>query len=224
MYLQKLEINGFKSFAKKTTLEFNRGITAIVGPNGSGKSNIAEAVRWVMGEQSIKSLRGKHSTDVIFSGSDKSARLGLAEVSLHFNNEDKKAPIDYSELVLTRRIHRDGHSDYLLNGQVARLQDILLLLAQINLSSKTYSVIGQGMVDEILNVTPLQRKDFFEEASGVKPLQMKKNEALRKLDHTAENLQTVGIQLDEISPRLRSLTRQVKRLERRAEIENELRI
>jgi chromosome segregation ATPase len=229
MYLQRLEINGFKSFAKKTTLEFNQGITGIVGPNGSGKSNVAEAVRWVMGEQSIKSLRGKTSTDVIFSGSDKSARLGLAEVSLHFNNEDpstnsgQATVIDYSEITLTRRIHRDGHSDYLLNGQVARLQDILLLLAQINLSSKTYSVIGQGMVDDILTTTPLQRKDFFEEASGVKPLQMKKNEALRKLDHTAENLQTVNIQLSEISPRLRSLTRQVKKLERRAEIENELR-
>lgn len=223
MYLQRLELNGFKSFARKTTLEFNRGITSVVGPNGSGKSNIAEAIRWVMGEQSIKSLRAKQSTDVIFSGSDKSARLGLAEVILVFNNEDGQAPIDYPEITITRRIHRDGHSDYFLNNQPTRLHDILLFLAQINLSSKTYSVIGQGMVDEILNITPAQRKEFFEEAAGVKPLQIKKNEAVRKLEHTTENLRTVNIQLNEIAPRLRSLTRQVKRLERRVEIENQLR-
>lgn len=223
MYLQKLEINGFKSFARKTVLEFNKGVTAVVGPNGSGKSNVAESIRWVMGEQSIKSLRGKQSTDVIFSGSDKSARLGMAEVTLVFNNEDQQAPIDYSEISISRRIHRDGHSDYFLNGQSTRLQDILLLLAQINLSSKTYSVIGQGMVDEILSVSPLQRREFFEEAAGVKPLQIKKQEALRKLENTQENLQTVIIQLNEITPRLRSLTRQVGRLERRVEIENNLR-
>lgn len=174
MFLQKLEINGFKSFARKTTLEFNQGITSVVGPNGSGKSNIAESIRWVMGEQSLKSLRGKKSIDVIFSGSDKASRLGLAEVSLYFDNNDHLAPVDYSEIVISRKIYRDGHGEYFINHQPARLQDILMLLAQINLSSKTYSVISQGMVDMILSISPAERKDFFEEASGVKPLQMKK--------------------------------------------------
>lgn len=223
MFLQKLEINGFKSFARKTTLEFNQGITSVVGPNGSGKSNIAESIRWVMGEQSLKSLRGKKSIDVIFSGSDKASRLGLAEVSLYFDNNDHLAPVDYSEIVISRKIYRDGHGEYFINHQPARLQDILMLLAQINLSSKTYSVISQGMVDMILSISPAERKDFFEEASGVKPLQMKKSESLRKLAATNENLQTLDIQLQEIQPRLRSLTRQVRRLDERVELENKLR-
>ncbi len=223
MYLHKLEINGFKSFAKKTTFEFDRGTTAVVGPNGSGKSNVAESIRWVMGEQSTKSLRSKKSTDVIFSGSDKASRLGMAEVSLFFDNSDGVAPLDFSEVVITRRIHRDGRGEYFINGKHSRLQDILLLLAQINLSSKTYSVISQGMVDMILTISPGERKDFFEEASGVKPLQIKKNEALRKLASAKENTKTIEIQLSEITPRLKSLTRQVKRLDERDEIEKKLR-
>lgn len=222
MYLQKLEINGFKSFARRTVLEFDKGITSVVGPNGSGKSNVAESLKWVMGEQSLKSLRGKKSTDVIFSGSDKAARLGMAEVSLYFDNSDGRAPIDYSEVVITRKIFRDGHSEYYINQKQTRLQDILLLLAEINLSSKTYSVIGQGMVDMILSITPAERKEFFEEASGVRPLQIKKHESLRKLNATQDNLQTIDIQLQEIQPRLRSLTRQVKRLDERAELEAKL--
>ena len=222
MYLQKLEINGFKSFAKRTVLEFDQAITSIVGPNGSGKSNVAEALKWVMGEQSLKSLRGKKSTDVIFSGSDKTARLGMAEVSLYFDNSSGRAPVDYSEIVITRKIFRDGHSEYFINQKQTRLQDILLLLAEINLSSKTYSVIGQGMVDMILSITPAERKEFFEEASGVRPLQIKRNDALRKLSGTQDNLQTIDIQLQEIQPRLRSLTRQVKRLDERSEIEAKL--
>ncbi len=233
MYLKKIEINGFKSFAKKTVLEFGQGITAIVGPNGSGKSNIAEAVRWVMGEQSIKSLRGEKSTDVIFSGTDKASRLGMAEVSLYFDNTDNSIDItpdseismikDMSEFVITRRLHRDGKSEYLFNSQNVRLHDIQLLLAEINLSSRTYSVIGQGMVDEILSFSPQERKDFFEEAAGVKPLQIKKNEAIRKLENTFRNLEEVQIQVNEILPRLRSLSRQVKNLEKKTEIENRLR-
>src|SRR3989339_819000 len=132
MHLKKLTVNGFKSFAHKATLEFSSGITAIVGPNGSGKSNVADSIRWVMGEQSIKTLRGKKSEDVIFSGSDKKARLGFAEVALYFNNEDKSIAIDYAELVIARRLYRDGESEYLVNGQRTRLQDIQLLLAQAN--------------------------------------------------------------------------------------------
>jgi len=222
MYLQKLEIQGFKSFAHKTTLEFNRELTAIVGPNGSGKSNIADSIRWVLGEQSIKLLRGKRAEDVIFAGSDLKSRLGMAEVSLHLNNEDGQAPIDFSEIVVTRRVFRDGQSEYLLNGAGVRLQDIQLLLAQANFGQKTYSVIGQGMVDSILVSSPAERKEFFEEATGVKQYQIKREQSIAKLLATFENLDQASVVMAEIEPRLRSLTRQVKRLERREELEREV--
>lgn len=222
MYLQKLEIQGFKSFAHKTALEFNRQLTAVVGPNGSGKSNIADAIRWVLGEQSVKLLRGKRAEDVIFAGSDLKSRLGMAEVSLHLNNEDGQAPVDYSEIVVTRRVFRDGQSEYLLNGAGVRLQDIQLLLAQANFGQKTYSVIGQGMVDSILVSSPAERKEFFEEATGVKQYQMKREQSISKLLATFENLEQASAVMVEIEPRLRSLTRQVKRLERREELEREL--
>jgi len=222
MYLQKLEIQGFKSFAHKTVLEFNRQLTAIVGPNGSGKSNIADAVRWVLGEQSVKLLRGKKAEDVIFAGSDLKSRLGMAEVALHLNNEDGSAPIDFSEIVITRRVFRDGQSEYLLNGSLVRLQDIQLLLARANFGQRTYSVIGQGMVDSILLSSPAERKEFFEEATGVKQYQIKREQSIAKLLATYENLEQANVLLAEIEPRLKSLTRQVKRLERREELEREM--
>src|SRR5512143_3844134 len=142
MYLEKIEIQGFKSFANPTTLIFNKELTAIVGPNGSGKSNIADAVRWVLGEQSLKLLRGKKSEDVIFSGSDRRARSGFAEVSLTLNNEDHTvADVEYPEVTVTRRLYRDGESEYLINKTKVRLQDVLLLLAKANFGTRTYSVI-----------------------------------------------------------------------------------
>ena len=222
MYLEKLEINGFKSFAHKTVLEFKPGITGVVGPNGSGKSNISDCARWVLGEQSLKLLRGKKSEDVIFSGSDKKARLGMAEVSLYFNNEKDKANVGMSEICITRKLYRNGDSEYLINKQKSRLADIHMLLAKVGVARTSYSIIGQGMIDNFLLASPQDRKEFFEEASGVKPLQIKRGQALNKLDHTEENLETATIQLKEISPRLNSLTRQVKRLERRAEVELKL--
>lgn len=228
MILERLEIQGFKSFAQKTVLEFpkesrgGKGITCVVGPNGSGKSNLADAIRWALGEQSIKTLRGKKSEDVIFSGSDKKARLGFAEVALYFNNEDKSASIDYAELVIARRLYRDGESEYLVNGQRARLQDIQLLLAQANFGQKTYSVIGQGMVDAFLLVSPQERKEFFDEAAGVKVLDIKREQSMRKLEQTIKNLEQAEGLLREIEPRLRSLTRQVKRLEQKEAVEKEL--
>ncbi len=229
MYLEKIELQGFKSFAQKTELEFNgkkvkggRGITAIVGPNGSGKSNIADAVRWVLGEQSMKTLRGKKSEDVIFSGSDTKARLGFAEVSLFLNNEDGSAPIDYSEIVITRRLYRNGESEYLINKNKARLSDILMLLAKANFGQRTYSVIGQGMVDHFLIATPSERKEFFDEAAGVRQFQIKKEQTINKLKRTKDNLRQAEALISEIEPRLRSLTRQVKRLEKREVIEKEL--
>ncbi|MFA4937227.1 MAG: chromosome segregation SMC family protein [Patescibacteria group bacterium] len=222
MYLQKIDIQGFKSFAQKTTLEFNQKLTAIVGPNGSGKSNVADAIRWVLGEQSLKLLRGKHAEDVIFAGSDKKTRSGLAEVVMYLNNEDGGAPIDYSEIVITRRVYRDGQSEYLLNNQAVRLIDINLLLAQTNFGQKTYSVIGQGMIDSILLSSPADRKEFFEEATGIKQYQIKREQAINKLLSTYDNLEQAELVLQEITPRLRALTRQVKRLEQREELEREL--
>jgi len=224
MYLDKLEVVGFKSFAQKVVFTFHRGITAIVGPNGSGKSNFSDAIRWVLGEQSMKSLRGKKSEDVIFSGSEKSARLGYAEVSLTLNNEDGCVPIDYPEVEISRKVYRSGEGEYSLNRQASRLTDISLLLARLHLGSKSYSVIGQGMVDAILALTPFERKDFFDEAAGVKPFEMKREEAMRRLEASGDNLKMALITLKEITPRLKTLTRQVKRLERRDEILKELRV
>ncbi len=229
MHLEKLTIQGFKSFAHKNTLVFpgmvgksRRGITAVVGPNGSGKSNIADAVRWALGEQSMKVLRGKKSEDVIFSGSDRKSRLGMAEVSLHLNNESGQALLDYSQVVLTRRLFRDGDSEYLINGSRARLIDIQMLLAKANFGQKTYSVIGQGMVEGFLNTSLAERKEFFDEATGVKQFQIKRDESLNKLRASYENLSQVNMLLAEIEPRLRSLTRQVNKLKKRSELEAEL--
>lgn len=231
MFLEKLEIQGFKSFANKNTLVFpgmldkeRRGITAIVGPNGSGKSNIADAVRWVLGEQSMKQLRGKKSEDVIFSGSDKKGKLGMAEVSLYLNNENsggRDVSIDYSQIILTRRLYRDGASDYLLNNARARLADIQILLAKAKFGQKTYSVIGQGMVEGFLNTSLAERKEFFDEATGVKQFQIKRDESLNKLRLSYENITQAEMLLSEIDPRLKSLTRQVNKLKRREEVETE---
>ena len=229
MYLEKLEIQGFKSFAQKTTMEFpvrrgdqNPGIATIVGPNGTGKSNTADAVRWVLGEQSIKLLRGKRAEDVIFSGSGTKARLGFAEVVLHLNNDDKKSSIDYSQVVIKRRVYRNGEGEYYINNSKVRLSDVQLLLAQANFGQRTYSVIGQGMVDSILSSTAQERKNFFDEATGVKQYQIKREQALNKINKTEENLTQVSTVLKEITPRLRSLQRQMKKLEKRSELENDL--
>lgn len=228
MHLTKLELQGFKTFAKKTALSFlppttqRSPITAVVGPNGSGKSNLADAIRWVLGEQSLKLLRGKESQDVIFSGSQGKGRAGFAEVSLSLNNEDGSMPIDYGSVTITRRLFRDNTSEYLLNESHVRLQDIQLLLAQANVGQRSYSVVGQGMIDHILVSTPQERKAFFDDATGVKPFQLKRHEAVLKLKRTHENLADVEMLLREIEPRLRSLKRQAQRLEQRDEIEQKL--
>jgi chromosome segregation protein len=236
MYLEKLEIQGFKSFAHKNVLVFpgmldksRRGITAIVGPNGSGKSNVADAVRWALGEQSMKTLRGKRAEDVIFSGSDRKGKLGMAEVSLFLNNEDhcyggtgNKALIDYSQIVVTRRLYRNGDSEYMINNNRVRLADIQMMLAKAKFGQKTYSVIGQGMVEGFLNTTLAERKEFFDEATGVKQYQIRRDESLNKLRASYENLIQAQMLLAEIEPRLKSLTRQVNRLRKRGEIEGQL--
>lgn len=225
MYLEHLTLQGFKSFANKTTLDFKpaykqgcAGITAIVGPNGSGKSNVVDAMRWVLGEQSSKQLRGKKSGDVIFAGSDKKSQTSAARVSLRLNNEDKTVDLEYSEIELTRQLFRSGESDYLINEQRSRLQDIHYLLAQAHIGQRSYTVIGQGMIEQVLNSTPLERKEFFDEAAGIKHFQIKKDKAVQKLSTARENMQAAHLQLAEITPRLTSLTRQMKRLAEREEI------
>ncbi len=247
MFLEKLEVQGFKSFANKNKLIFSglidgekRGLTAIVGPNGSGKSNVADAVRWALGEQSLKTLRGKKSEDVIFSGSDQKQRLGLAEVSLYLNNSDintghkastesiegegdlDKIILNCAEIVITRRLYRSGESEYLLNGSRVRLSDIQMLLAKANFGQKTYSVIGQGMVENFLTTSAAERKDFFDEATGVKQFQIKRDASLNKLESSYSNLQQVDMLLSEIRPRLKSLTRSVEKLQRREQLEIDL--
>lgn len=227
MYLSRLELQGFKTFANKTVLEFHpdasarRGLTGVVGPNGSGKSNIADALRWVMGEQSMKLLRSKRSEDVIFSGSEKKARAGFAEVNLTLMNDDRP-DIDMSEILVTRRLYRDGQSEYEINKQTARLTDVALLLAQCGIGQRTYSVIGQGMVDAVLTASPTERREFFDEAAGLRQFQLKRNSSMNKLDATRENLKQADVLLREIEPRLTSLERQVKRLREREGLEQEL--
>lgn len=223
MYLEKLVISGFKSFVDQTTFTFNAPFVAIVGPNGSGKTNVADAMRWVMGEQSLKLMRMKVHTDAIFAGSASRARLGLAQVDLHINNRDHRLPLDYDQVVISRRLARDGETEYLINKNPVRLQDIILLLAQANFGQKSYGVIGQGMITDILNANPQDRKGFFDEATGVKEFQIKRDQSINKLIRTEENLTRVEDVLREIEPHLQSLTRQVKKLEKRQIVEEKLR-
>lgn len=223
MRLDTLVLHGFKSFAEKTTFDFTKNFTAIVGPNGSGKSNVSDAIRWVLGEQSVKTLRGKASTDLIFGGSEQLAKLGMAVVELHLNNSDHTMPLEYDEVVISRKLFRDGESEYRINGAKVRLQDILILLAKAHFGQKSYAVIGQGMITEFLNSSPQQRKDFFDEATGVKEFQMKRDQAINKLIRTEENLVQCEALLGEIEPHLKSLTRQVNRLQKREKVESELR-
>lgn len=221
MYLKKLELNGFKSFANKTVLDFlpdcdissggKCGITAIVGPNGSGKSNVADAIRWAIGEQSSKNLRGKKSEDVIFAGTDKKTRLGTASVTLHFDNSDKRIPIEFAEVAITRKVYRSGESEYLVNGSRVRLMDIVDLLAKAGVGKDSYCVINQGMSDAVLLATPTERRTTFEDAAGVKQYQIEKERALRKIESTKDNLARVDSLVIEIEPHLKNLRRQAEK-------------
>ncbi len=229
MYLSGMDIQGFKTFAQKTHLVFpgpktgDHAVTVVVGPNGSGKSNIADAIRWCLGEQSMKLLRGKTAQDIIFSGSDGRSRSGFAEVSLTFDNSDTSLNVSFAEVVISRRLYRDGESEYLLNGQTVRLSDIQLLLAEAGVGQRSYSVIGQGMIDQVLSATPEERKIFFDDATGVRGLQIKRHQALLKLQKSAENLADVEMVLRELEPRLSLLRRQVKKLNEREAVAEELR-
>lgn len=222
MFLEKIEIYGFKSFAKRTVLEFENGITSIVGPNGSGKSNVADAVKWVLGEQSMKHIRGKKSGDIIFSGSKQKSRLGMAEVSLVLNNEDHAMPVDFDHVEITRRIYRGGDGEYILNKSKVRLLDILDLLAKSGFAQRTYGVIGQGMIDSLITSGSKDRLEIFEDASGVTQYKLKREHAVRKLERTSENMERVVGITAEVLPQLRSLKRQANRAKRREQVDAEL--
>lgn len=209
--LKSFELTGYKTFASKTEFLFADGITAIIGPNGSGKSNIADALRWVLGEQSYGLLRGKKTEDMIFAGSENRSRAGMAQATVIFNNGDGWLPIDFSEVAITRRAYRDGENEYLLNGQKVRLKDVSELLAKSGLAERTYTIIGQGLVDAALALKAEDRRRLFEEAAGIGLYRARREESLRRLDNTKRNLDRVQDILAELQPRLRSLERQAKR-------------
>jgi chromosome segregation protein len=213
MRLNHLTLQGYKSFATKTEFLFPTGITAIVGPNGSGKSNVADAIRWVLGEQRMRTLRGKSTADMIFAGGRRRARAGMAEVSLTFDNADGWLPIEFSEVTISRRAYRSGENEYLLNGSRVRLRDISELLAQSGLSQRTYTVIGQGLVDAALSLRPQERRTLFEDAAGISLYRSQREDAIKRLDETQRNLERVYDIVSEITPRLRRLERDVQRVE-----------
>ncbi len=211
--LKALELHGYKTFASRFQFEFPGNVTAIVGPNGSGKSNISDSLRWVLGEQSYGLLRGRKTEDMIFSGSDQRPRAGMASASITFDNSEGWLPIDFSEVSIARRAYRDGSNEYYLNGQKVRLKDISELLAQSGLAERTYTMIGQGLVDAALSLRPEERRRFFEEAAGIGLFRSRREESINRLESTRRNLERVQDILSELEPRLHSLERQAKRAE-----------
>ncbi len=222
--IKSLELHGYKTFAARYNFEFADGITAIVGPNGSGKSNIADALRWVLGEQSYSLLRAKRTEDMIFSGSEQRIRSGMASATVVFDNSSGWLPVDFTEVAITRRAYRDGRNDYLLNGQHVRLRDINELLAQSGLSERTYTILGQGLVDASLALKADERRRLFEEAAGVGLYRSRREEALRRLETTLRNLERVQDIMAELEPRLRSLERQSRRAREYAQAQADLRV
>src|SRR5213594_145176 len=224
MHLQSLELIGFKSFADKTVFEFHEGITAIVGPNGCGKSNVLDAVRWVLGEQSAKSLRGDEMADVIFDGTDTRKPVGLAEVSLTFSDCETELGIDWHDVRVTRRVYRDGNSEYLLNKTPCRLRDIQNLFADTGVARAAYSMMEQGKIDMILSSRPEDRRAVFEEAAGITNYKAQKREALRKLEATEANLLRIGDVIKEVKRQIGSLQRQAGKARRYQALHADLRV
>lgn len=222
MLLKRLELSGFKSFAKTTVLQFPSAVTAVVGPNGSGKSNVAEALRWVLGEQSMKSLRGKKGEDLIFNGSQAAAKMGRASVSLVFDNKNKVLPIDFDELIITRLVHRSGENEYLINDSPVRLKDIAEILNGVGLGASSHHIIRQGEADRFLNASPKDRKEMIEEALGLKIYWIKKADAEKRLEKTAENIKQVESLRREIQHQLKFLKKEAEKIEEAEKFKTEL--
>ncbi|WP_379136419.1 chromosome segregation protein SMC [Paenibacillus sp. sgz500958] len=222
MFLKRIELAGFKSFADKTEMEFVRGITAVVGPNGSGKSNISDGIRWVLGEQSAKSLRGGKMEDIIFAGSDARKAVNYGEVSLTLDNTDHALPLDFSEVTVTRRVHRSGDSEYLINKQSCRLKDITELFMDTGIGREAYSIIGQGRIEEILSTRSEDRRGIFEEASGIVKYKSRKRDASRKLDETEQNLLRIHDLITELEDQVGPLKEQSEKAVRYKELREQL--
>ncbi|MFC0214306.1 chromosome segregation protein SMC [Paenibacillus chartarius] len=222
MFLKRIELSGFKSFADKTELEFVKGITAVVGPNGSGKSNISDGIRWVLGEQSAKSLRGGNMQDVIFAGSDARKAVNYGEVSLTLDNASGALPLDFQEVTVTRRVHRSGDSEYLINKQPCRLKDITELFMDTGIGKEAYSIIGQGRIEEILSTKSEDRRAIFEEASGIVKYKSRKREAEKKLDDTEQNLLRIHDLVSELEDQIEPLHEQADKATRYKLLKEEL--
>ncbi len=218
MHLTRLDISGFKSFAKKTAFDFNTSVVAIVGPNGSGKSNVAEAIRFVLGEQSMKSMRGKRGEDLIWNGSTSSPRANRGSVAIVFDNTSRFLDIDFNEVLIERIVNRDGTNEYRLNGSQVRLKDVLELLAGANIGQTGHHIISQGEADKILSASPRERREMLEDALGLKVYQYKLEESLRKLEKTQENMRQVEALRREIAPHLKFLKKQVEKVEKAHEL------
>ena len=223
MYLKSLEVQGFKSFPDKTLIRFGDDITAIVGPNGSGKSNISDAILWVMGEQSSKTLRGAKMEDVIFGGTQKRSAVGFAEATLTLDNTDRALAYDADEVMVTRRYYRSGDSEYYINKQSARLRDIHEMFMDTGLGREGYSNIGQGRIDEILSLKSADRREIFEEAAGISKYRHRKEETERKLMHTEDNLLRIGDKVSELELQLEPLRVQSEKAKKYLELKDELR-
>ena len=208
MYLKSIEIHGFKSFANKIVFQFHNGITGIVGPNGSGKSNVADAVRWVLGEQRVKQLRGASMQDVIFAGTEIRRPMSCAYVAITLDNSDHKLAVDYDEVTVARRIYRSGESEYLLNGTPCRLKDVNELFYDTGIGKEGYSIIGQGQIDRILSGRPEERRELFDEAAGIVKFKRRKAAAQKRLEEEKQNLLRVNDILSELEKQVGPLERQ----------------
>ncbi len=222
MYLKRLELLGFKSFAQKSTLEFPGGVTAIVGPNGSGKSNVIDALRWILGEREAKNIRAERSENLIFSGTPQRARSAFAQVSITFDNSTKFFPVDYNEVTIKRRVGRDGTGEYYLNDAPTRLRDVIDFFSKARLGTKGFSIINQGNSDLFIKASPSERRVMLEEVLGLRQYQLKRHESENKLETTKDNLEKVNALIEEILPHLKMLRRQATRWEKHATVGQEL--